>query len=102
MASPQSNMLSIKTRVLQYVRLYIAKHGYPPAIRDIVNDCGISSTSVVAYNLKRLQEEGVLSYTPGIARSIVLHEAPCKHEGTQRPVRMCCDCGQIIREEQPV
>ncbi len=102
MTSSQSSTLSIKAKVLQYVRLYHSRHGFSPSIRDIVNDCGISSTSVVAYNLKKLEEDGVLSYTPGLARSIVLHQQPCKHTGQQRHVQVCCDCGHIIREEQPV
>lgn len=41
--------------ILNFIQNYIEEYGYPPSIRDIQNNCDISSTSVVKYNLDRLQ-----------------------------------------------
>ena len=39
--------------ILNFIETYIEEFGYPPSIRDIQNNCDISSTSVVKYNLDR-------------------------------------------------
>ena len=59
-------------RILQYVEHFLAEHDYPPSIRDIQQGCGISSTSVVDYNLKRLEEKGLLHRDREISRAIQL------------------------------
>ncbi|RLC60140.1 MAG: repressor LexA, partial [Chloroflexi bacterium] len=38
-------------RIINFVTEFLQDRGYPPTIRDIAAGCGISSTSVVAYNL---------------------------------------------------
>ena len=45
-------------RILDFLREFLAQHDYPPSIRDIQAGCGISSTSVVDYNLKALRRRG--------------------------------------------
>ena len=47
-------------QILEFLETFIAEHDYPPSIRDIQNGCNISSTSVVDYNLKRLEEKGLI------------------------------------------
>ena len=65
--------LSPKQRaILDFIRDYIEERDYPPAIRDIQQGCGISSTSVVDYNLKRLEERGYLRRDREISRAIEL------------------------------
>lgn len=65
-------------RILAYIQEFMQKHGYPPAIRDIQTDLKISSTSVVAYNLKALQEKGKLNREGKVSRGITLpmHSLP--------------------------
>ena len=59
-------------RILQFLEAFISEHGYPPSIRDIQNGCDISSTSVVDYNLKRLEEKGVIRRDREVSRAIEL------------------------------
>ena len=59
-------------KILGYIREFLQKNGYPPAIRDIQNDLNISSTSVVAYNLKALQEKGKIARDGKVSRGITL------------------------------
>jgi repressor LexA len=59
-------------KILSYIREFLQKYGYSPAIRDIKNDLNISSTSVVAYNLKALQEKGKIARDTRVSRAITL------------------------------
>jgi repressor LexA len=59
-------------RILQFVRKFIDARGYPPTVRDIVGGCDISSTSVVAYNLARLETAGYIRRHADISRGIEL------------------------------
>ena len=58
--------------ILEFIEDYIEEHDYPPSIRDIQQGCGISSTSVVKYNLDRLSQMGLLSRQAEISRGLVL------------------------------
>ena len=57
-------------RILEYLRSFIADKDYPPSIRDIQQGCTISSTSVVDYNLKRLEERGYIRRDREVSRAI--------------------------------
>lgn len=68
-----SDGLSEKQRdILRFLEQFIAEHDYPPSIRDIQQGCGISSTSVVDYNLKRLEEKGLIRRDREVSRAIEL------------------------------
>ncbi len=65
--------LSPKQRsIFQFLEDFISEHDYPPSIRDIQNGCDISSTSVVDYNLKRLEEKGYIRRDREVSRAIEL------------------------------
>ena len=59
-------------RILQYVHDFWWDHGYSPSLQEIMDGCGISSKSVVASNVDRLEGRGKLRRKPGTARSITL------------------------------
>ena len=40
------------------VRKYVGDKGHGPTIRQIMDDCYVSSTSVVEYHLRKLEEQG--------------------------------------------
>ncbi len=68
-----SDGLSEKQRdILRFLERFITDHDYPPSIRDIQQGCGISSTSVVDYNLKRLEEKGLIRRDREVSRAIEL------------------------------
>ncbi|MCO5215086.1 MAG: transcriptional repressor LexA [Thermomicrobiales bacterium] len=58
--------------VLDYIAAFLDQNDYPPTIRDIKNDLGISSTSVVDYNLKVLEERDLIRRNRNISRGIEL------------------------------
>ena len=67
-----STLSQKQKKILTFVRRFWRDKQYPPTVRDIQNACGISSTSVVVYNLKGLEREGLLRRHPGISRGIEL------------------------------
>lgn len=73
MADPQFDELSAKQQgILRFLESFISDHDYPPSIRDIQSGCDISSTSVVDYNLKRLEEKGFIRRDREVSRAIEL------------------------------
>lgn len=56
--------------ILDYLESYQNEHGYPPSIREIGIHCGISSTSVVNYNLNILEEAKYISRESKVSRGI--------------------------------
>lgn len=58
-------------RILEFIDTFTDEKGYSPSIRDIVNGCGISSTSVVDYNLRILERQHHLRRDPEVSRGIV-------------------------------
>lgn len=61
-----------QTKILDYIQRFMREAGFPPSIRDIQDQLKISSTSVVAYNLKKLEERGHISRTDKVSRGIKL------------------------------
>ena len=47
-------------RILDYVTLVITRDDRGPSLREIADACGITTTSVVDYNIDRLVERGLL------------------------------------------
>ena len=56
--------------VLYAIRAYLDTHGYSPSIRDIRDETGMSSTSLVFHHLDRLERLGVIERDRYVARSI--------------------------------
>lgn len=60
--------------ILEFTRGYMDEHGRPPTIREIGKAVGINSTSVVNYNLGKLEEKGYLDRDPDVSRGLRLTE----------------------------
>lgn len=58
--------------ILDYIAAFLDQNDYPPTIRDIKNELAISSTSVVDYNLKVLEERNLIRRNRNISRGIEL------------------------------
>jgi len=82
-------------QIIEFIRRFWSDRGYPPTVRDIVNGCGISSTSVVDYNLNILERNGYIRRHAGISRGIeLLSRPPAPGYSNQVPV-----IGQIAAGE---
>lgn len=67
------NKLSERQRnMLRYIEKYTADNGFPPTIRQIGENTGINSTSVVNYNLNKLVQAGYLTRSQHVSRGLRL------------------------------
>lgn len=66
-------------RILDFIARFQEQRGYPPTVREIGQAVGISSTSVVDYNLKVLEREGYLRRDPDVSRGLGLAEVAATH-----------------------
>ncbi|MGC4106119.1 MAG: transcriptional repressor LexA [Thermomicrobiales bacterium] len=58
--------------ILDFIGTFLSDNDYPPTIRDIQRELDISSTSVVDYNLKVLEERNLIRRNRNISRGIEL------------------------------
>ncbi len=73
--------------ILDYIRAFLDDNDYPPTIRDIQRELVISSTSVVDYNLKVLEERDLIRRNKNISRGIeVLGRVPNRSNVVTIPV----------------
>lgn len=69
---PNKKLTPRRKLILDFINQFIQESGIPPTVRDIQAACGISSTSVVDYNLRLLQRDGYLRRKAEVARGIEL------------------------------
>ena len=91
-------------KILRFMSGYMNSQGYPPSIREIGDAAGISSTSVVNYNLNKLVQAGFLGRQQRVSRGLrLLREIPgmimARHVsggGPQYPIPLL---GRIVASE---
>jgi repressor LexA len=57
-------------RILDFIRSWVERHGYPPSVREIGEAVGLVSPSSVAYQLKELEKKGYLRRDPNRPRAV--------------------------------
>ncbi|MER7165930.1 transcriptional repressor LexA [Micromonospora sp. NPDC000207] len=57
-------------RILEFIRTWVDRHGYPPSVREIGEAVGLVSPSSVAYQLKELEKKGFLRRDPNRPRAV--------------------------------
>lgn len=57
-------------KILEFIQEYQRKHKHPPSIREIGENCDISSTSVVNYYLDQLEKSGHIERDRKISRGL--------------------------------
>ena len=55
---------------LEVIQEYIAKYGYPPSVRDIMDAMDIASTEGVSTHLRALCRKGYIERDKGVSRGI--------------------------------
>ncbi len=85
-------------RILDHIKDFVRANGYAPAIRDIQRELNISSTSVVAYNLRALESKGFIRRSNNISRAIELLQQEDGEAGTGTSVPLL----GVIAAGQPI
>jgi repressor LexA len=88
-------------RMLTFIREFFADHSRPPTIREIGRAVGISSTSVVNYNLNILQDKGFIQRDREVSRGVKLveREAAAQAAALERSVLRVPVLGRIVAGE---
>ena len=63
--------MNSQQKILSAIHAHWKARGYSPSFRDIERITGFS-TNTILYHLKKLVGRGLVSYTPGVARTIML------------------------------
>ncbi|NLF00474.1 MAG: repressor LexA [Anaerolineales bacterium] len=85
-------------RILEFLGGYIEENGYPPSIREIGAAVGITSTSVVSYHLRRMEESGYISRDREVSRGLKLASAVREQLGRSDVVQIPL-LGRIVAGE---
>jgi len=85
-------------KILDFVAQHIEDNGYPPSMREICAATGISSTSVVSYNLNRLEEAGFITRDREVSRGMRLAQDDRQGEHADVLVRLPL-LGRIVAGE---
>ena len=59
----------------RFIQQYTQTHGWPPTRREMGAALGCTTTSLVAYYLEALEQQGYVSCQPAISRGLVLTPA---------------------------
>ena len=74
-----SGLSEREQRILEYMREYVAKWGYPPTVRDIAGALGIKSTSTVHKSIAALEKAGAIKKQAGKRRALdIVGSEPAK------------------------
>lgn len=71
-AKGMKTLSSKQQNIIDFIHHFLMDRSYPPTVRDILGGCGISSTSVVDYNLGILEEKGYIRRHREVSRGIEL------------------------------
>jgi DNA-binding IclR family transcriptional regulator len=65
----QYRYLKYRQEILELIRVFSDLHGYAPSLRWLAVESDLSPASVLKY-LRRMREQGLLTFDEGVARSI--------------------------------
>lgn len=68
-----SSLSERQRNILQFIIKFFNENEFPPTIREIGEEVGISSTSVVNYNLAKLEELGLIARRKEVSRGLSLN-----------------------------
>ena len=84
-------------RIFDFIREFIDEHDYPPSIRQIQDACSISSTSVVDYNLRILENKAYIRRDREVSRAIeITHGGSRRQRSVPVPIIGTVAAGQPI------
>jgi len=84
------NLSERQKKMLAFIAKFVGEYRFPPTIREIGTACAISSTSVVKYNLTKLEKEELILRRKEVSRGLSLNwprlqELGLAHDLTDAP-----------------
>ena len=102
------NLTKRQQEIVDFIRKYSAKYGYPPTVRDIGKAIGLTSSSTVHAHLSNLEKVGLLRRDPTKPRAIELlvdkakRAAPLLGGGSGLPLVGRVAAGEPLLAEQNI
>ncbi|MGH3437368.1 MAG: transcriptional repressor LexA [Sciscionella sp.] len=75
---PGTDLTVRQRRILDIIRSWVERVGYPPSVREIGDAVGLNSTSSVAHQLRALERKGYLRRDPNRPRAVGVY--PVEYE----------------------
>lgn len=69
-AEDRGKLTTRQGEILEIIRSWVRRFGYPPSVREIGDEVGLTSTSSVAHQLQALQRKGYLRRDPNRPRAV--------------------------------
>jgi repressor LexA len=91
-----------QTEMIDFIGRFTADKGYPPTIRQIGEAVNISSTSVVNYNLNKLERDGYIMRDLKVSRGVRLAEGVGRRPARGREGRVAIPLAGFIFASEPV
>ena len=88
-------------KILDFIQEYQRKYKHPPSIREIGENCDISSTSVVNYYLDQLEKSGYIERDRKISRGLRVIGANASVDTLHIPILGPIAAGLPLPELQP-
>jgi repressor LexA len=60
---------------LRHIEAHLQVNGYPPTLRELVADLGVTSTNDVSERLRALEKKGLIRRGARVARAIAITDA---------------------------
>lgn len=60
--------------IVEAITRLTLENGYAPSIREIASDVGLSSPDTVAHHLVALRDKGLVTWRPGLSRTLKVVE----------------------------
>jgi repressor LexA len=101
------NLTKRQQEILDFIKRYLARHGYPPTVRDIGAAVGLASSSTVHQHLANLERAGLIRRDPSKPRALELldravHEVRNGLRPTGLPVLGTVAAGQPVLAEENI
>ena len=96
------NLSARQRKILEYIIHFISEKEYPPTIREIGEKVGISSTSVVNYNLNKLENEALISRDRDVSRGLSVNWDRIIKLGLTSELQISLPAGMAENNPQPI
>lgn len=67
-------MSDTRALILELIEDSIGARGYPPTVRELMEDAGLNSPASVQHHLKALREAGLVDWVDGKVRTLRIME----------------------------
>ena len=78
-------------KLLRILKIYMSEHGYPPSIRELMNEMNVKSTSTIFYYLSKLEDSGKIKRNKNKNRAIEIIP-----DYSQNKSQQLCDIPKVV------